>query len=896
MSGKRKTLYCLLILAILPYLFFYNGHCLPDLIEDGEGLVQHFPLRILTTQVIKSGSWPLWDPYRLSGFPLLADIEVGSLYPLNILFFFLPPVVAFNSFMYLHYLLAGIFTFLYLRSLKVKEVAALFSGMAFMFSGFLVTHLGHVSCQNASIWIPAIFLCLENLRQRLSFKYLALAAFAFTIQILAGFPQISLYTALVILLYLGFFGRFSRDRSLFYAGLAILILAGLLSAIQILPTSELAAITPRSRISYHSFASSSFGFKMLPLFLFPNLFGSHSPNFYPVDYWGEGGLVELSPYIGILPICLAFIALLCFRKNDLNIKFWSLVALLAFLLALGKNTPLYRIMYYIPIYNLFRVPARHWFEFNFAIAVLSGIGLNAVITSPNEYLPKIKRTINLLAKILAALVGALLAFVIIFQTTLAKLPQWGKYSFNFSFQNPAIYLPLIIILLSVILLLLLKKRRKNRTLLASILILLFFDLFSFGHFFNPRGAPVEDLIYPEKYRSPVKYILKNEKDFFAYRIITLSSFPLEDGVEIIHPNTNYTYPISSVNGFSAFILNEYQRLLKIEGYWSSEFPRLITNNRILSLLNVKYIISNLFLPGEIELVSSTEKPTMIEKSLSLRPDVSYILSFLAKAPTIPTKELTAGIYGSYFGKPQIKLTVFPEDLKPEYKKFSLKFKSQDILGKEFYLRMSTLSINPIIIDNLRLTEIGENKNLLFEEEIYPTEPSYVKRYSKGIVTIFENKNVLPRAYLVSKIRRVKDFKEASSILWDSKDPFDPGKEALVETEKMPFGLEEGEGECEIINYEPNQITIQTNSRGNKFLILSETYYPGWKAYLNGKRVKIYRTNGVLKGIFIPEGEHLVRFVYDPLTFKMGGIISLVTFIGLISGLIYSQQKGGKRES
>lgn len=217
MSEKRKTLWCLFVLIVLPLFFFFNGHLLPDLIEDGEGLVQHFPLRILTAQVVKSGSWPLWNPYRLSGFPLLADIEVGSLYPLNILFFFLSPVIAFNSFMYLRYLLAGIFTFLYLRSLKVKEVGALFSGIAFMFSGFLVTHLGHVSCQNAAIWLPLIFLSLEKIHQKPSFNYLALGVLALGLQILAGFPQISVYTAIVILLYLVFF----RKKSLLYSGAAL---------------------------------------------------------------------------------------------------------------------------------------------------------------------------------------------------------------------------------------------------------------------------------------------------------------------------------------------------------------------------------------------------------------------------------------------------------------------------------------------------------------------------------------------------------------------------------------------------------------------------------------------------------------------------------------------------
>ncbi len=92
---------------------------------------------------------------------------------------------------------------------------------------------------------------------------------------------------------------------------------------------------------------------------------------------------------------------------------------------------------------------------------------------------------------------------------------------------------------------------------------------------------------------------------------------------------------------------------------------------------------------------------------------------------------------------------------------------------------------------------------------------------------------------------------------------------------------QGEGEWEIVDYRANKITVETDSKNNKFLVLSESHYLGWKAYLDGKRVKIYKTNGVLKGIFIPEGEHLVRFVYDPLSFKVRFFISLFSVLSII---------------
>ena len=81
--------------------------------------------------------------------------------------------------------------------------------------------------------------------------------------------------------------------------------------------------------------------------------------------------------------------------------------------------------------------------------------------------------------------------------------------------------------------------------------------------------------------------------------------------------------------------------------------------------------------------------------------------------------------------------------------------------------------------------------------------------------------------------------------------------------------------------------------GSGVLILGDNYYPGWKVYVDGKQRKILKANFFLRGVFLNKGGHKVRFVYDPMSFKVGLVISLLTLSGifaLICGKTYRRFK------
>ena len=153
------------------------------------------------------------------------------------------------------------------------------------------------------------------------------------------------------------------------------------------------------------------------------------------------------------------------------------------------------------------------------------------------------------------------------------------------------------------------------------------------------------------------------------------------------------------------------------------------------------------------------------------------------------------------------------------------------------------------------------------------------------IDIYENLRALPRAWLVPRVRTLTPEQILHSVktghLPDG-TPFDPRQEALVE-DGLRYAVDhfDSEAKVEITAYQPDQIELSSHSKSPGFLVLSEIYYPGWKAIVDGQEVATHQTNYVLRGIELPAGSHHIKFVYDPASFKVGLLISGLTLMGLV---------------
>jgi uncharacterized membrane protein YfhO len=83
---------------------------------------------------------------------------------------------------------------------------------------------------------------------------------------------------------------------------------------------------------------------------------------------------------------------------------------------------------------------------------------------------------------------------------------------------------------------------------------------------------------------------------------------------------------------------------------------------------------------------------------------------------------------------------------------------------------------------------------------------------------------------------------------------------------------------EIKDYSPNKVILNINTPSSGILVLSDTFYPGWKAFVDLEETEIMKANTVMRAAIIPKGKHIVKFVYDPAPFNYGLRLGLCTLI------------------
>src|SRR4029453_9266860 len=121
-------------------------------------------------------------------------------------------------------------------------------------------------------------------------------------------------------------------------------------------------------------------------------------------------VMELTGYIGIFPALMAILAFAIYRKKNKQVWFWALVAVVSFLLVVGDTTTLYTWLYRVPVFNLFRGPARNWFQFDFALAVLSSFGIECFVNNKKGISENVRKWTLYLAGVCLLIIG--LSFVV----------------------------------------------------------------------------------------------------------------------------------------------------------------------------------------------------------------------------------------------------------------------------------------------------------------------------------------------------------------------------------------------------------------------------------------------------------------------------------------------------
>jgi len=154
-------------------------------------------------------------------------------------------------------------------------------------------------------------------------------------------------------------------------------------------------------------------------------------------------------------------------------------------------------------------------------------------------------------------------------------------------------------------------------------------------------------------------------------------------------------------------------------------------------------------------------------------------------------------------------------------------------------------------------------------------------WENNLWSITRSSQRVARATLVTNVIVKKTNPDILHTLFSQS--FDPTKDVILEENppKLDVFLPNQADIVSIQNIRENAVRLVTASRKNTLLVLSDTYYPGWKAYIDGKETKIYRANYTFRAIYVPLGNHNVIFSYQPTSAIIGVIITLSTGLLLL---------------
>jgi hypothetical protein len=155
----------------------------------------------------------------------------------------------------------------------------------------------------------------------------------------------------------------------------------------------------------------------------------------------------------------------------------------------------------------------------------------------------------------------------------------------------------------------------------------------------------------------------------------------------------------------------------------------------------------------------------------------------------------------------------------------------------------------------------------------------VREFPEHYSKLYEVTDPVPRAYIAQ--RAIYDLDPKTTLERMASDGFDPLRDVILD---VPIHTETKgvfQSNAAITLYQNNRVLINTQLSQPGVLVLTDAFYPGWKVFVGGDEHPIRRANYLFRGVELPAGNHEVEFIYDPISFKIGLLISLLTAIVLI---------------
>jgi hypothetical protein len=928
---NKKTFYSVafLLLAILVFhwrVLFTNQFGFP-----WDILSYYYPSLHFIHEQVRQGSFPLWDPYLFSGFPIIGDPQAGTVYPLNYLLFLFQigaplKYKAVECLLVFHYFLAGLFMYIFARSFRISEFSALISGLVYMLSGYMASHAQHMATTHSMVWIPLIFYFARLSFLKKSLWYVILTGLALAMQSLIGYVQMACYTLLALLLF--YLWEMSLSvaetkrlyavrRLLGYLVLMLTVFAGI-TAILMIPTYELGSLSIRKLVEFDEAVSGMSPIHLISLLL-PNFLGGlrGKPAMYGRD------VTETDLYIGILPLILVFLSFRYFKHLQKRDYFWVICSVLFTLLCFGGETFLAEAIYYlVPGFNYLHRLVNYFSIANVCLCLLAGFGMQALTS--NDPLDAEQKPIafNRLMEvpILLAVVILIAGFLLI------SAPDNLHVTIGKSIVE--LTLLLVFFLASAGLLAL----HTHKLLPAPIgktlmLVVLLVDVFGYNHNqpfnagrFNPNTELTPRLLGGSP--SLLNFLRRDNPDNWRMAF----TCGQQNG-----PNV---FKMRSINGYNPIMLKSYSEFLP--QFFPSQWlgAAFDFNSPLVDLLGVKYVITcDTFheqtklgdLPAQKYDLVFREWFRVYKNKSELSPvgffpqavtleDDGAILSLLSDASFFDPRRVL--VLKKAAGRPvPDQLTATPVFLKieaehPDRKSTGTVEKTKSASDGKFLGYWGKVA-GDFAEYSFHLPKDLERCTLAVR---YCSAEGMPTNWKISIIndasTTSEPLTLPPTVHWNSEWHlasvTLKQLKKGRNTLRiESTSPVYVNTDNFFLIEQIPTTVASSRARLQMVDYKPTAITIEAATDREGFLFLNEIDYPGWKAYVDGQEEAVLKANYLFRAIRLKAGSHRVVFKFQPTSFYLGATITLLTLVALtvyfFGGWIFfkvkeEQEKGSQKES
>jgi hypothetical protein len=871
----------------------------------------YYPVASLLREALRTGglSRLLWCRELGAGFPLVADGVTTPFYPPHWpLLVLLHPARALTAALFVGYLASGLAMAAFARTLGLGRAAAAVAGLVYAWSGFAVGHAVHVNVVAGLPFLPLMLLFLERAGRAAPLRNVTLAGLSFGLQCLGGHPQVALMSVSLAaaygLLRLWPSRMSARDLARTAGLMAVFVAIGAgISAVYYFPMAELAgqSVRPEGGLSHARAVAYALPLPHLVTAVSPFLFFDASTG----AYQGAWNPVEMALYAGLPTVVLAGIALWSRRRDPLA-RFFAAAALIAVLLALGDSTPLHGLLHSLPVFRGLRAPARYVLLLDAALAVLAALGLDSLQKEAGATVPRSARLVLAAAAVLA--VGVPFAEPL-WRGRLTgdgwRDAEWVQGDPGFLAANA--WLPLLWLVLTAAWL-----WRRPRTggswWPAAGAALVAADLAAFAVMsFSPNWVRLDTVLRPDAAHA----LAASAGEGRAYVVSGPEPWRSASDLPVV----------LGFRGLTAYVsLPLARHALYMRAFWLSDQ----TARGLLDAAAVTSVVDSWRRPLDPRSRLGGEEFSPRHPLAGLGPgqerevrfhlagvaaEAFQIVTSLQEATDIPqgrevarvTLEATTGPALSFSLRAGRETAERLHDQRSAHLRPEPHLSGWSLVDRRsegsFYLarfawpgtrRLTSLRIE-YTADRGRLLlfggTLGESGSGVVHLSPFMRE-GYRPVREEGGAALYENERARPRAFAVHRIVRVASPDGAVRRL--ATGEVRPEEAVVLEDPAASATTGAGPSLVSIRVDEPLCVELTATMKGDGYVVLADTIYPGWRATVDGAPAPVLAANGLFRAVFVRDGSHRVRFEYRSRSLHLGAAIAAVT-AALALGLVLASR-------